>query len=211
MAEHRAYSAVVATVERKAKELTECVSNNSVARVVKIKQDKLLSDIDELKKLGDIYIATIKSTEKVDKIYSEQSVLLDRANQALEGASEFLELEAFNISLLEKTQEVEAHCCTVDKKVTSFQTRLNSLQDRSSALSKGSYDVLIAELSLLDNLVGNKADEIKFLIVNDRALKSKYEGFQSKLDGYLEPLLDMRLQLVALFENQSVNDSNKIK
>ena len=111
MAEHRAYTAAVSTVERKAKELTECVNNNSVARVIKIKHDKLLSDMEEIKKLGDLYIATVKSTDKVDKIYSEQRVLLERANQALESAGEFLELEAFNISLLEKTQEVEAHCC----------------------------------------------------------------------------------------------------
>ena len=211
MAEQRAYAALVTTVDRKAKELLSYIDKEDInTRIVKSKHDKLLSDLAEVKKLGVAYISTLTAQATIDKIYDEQGELFERVNKALEGACETMELEEFKVALLEKAQVVEMHCKTVSNKVTSFQKRVENLNTRKSGLSKGSYDILINELDALESLVCAKSDDIKYLVVNDSGSKSKYEAYQSQLDDHLEPLLDLKLRLTSIYEDQTEIKSNVV-
>ena len=195
MAEQRAYAALITTVDRKARELQDyCEKTDINARVVKSKHDKLHSDLTEVKKLGVKYIATLTAQDKIAQIYDEQGELFEKVNKALEGACEVMEIEAFNVSLIGKAQEVEMHCKSVATKVTSFGKRIDGLKSRNAGLSKGSYDILVSELNAIETLISIKADDIKYLIVNDIGSKAKYEAYQSELDEHLEPLLGLKLQ-----------------
>ena len=211
MAEQRAYQDLFTSVERRSKELIDYVQKeDSIARIAKSKNDKLLSDFKELKQLGEAYVATVTNNAETAKIYSGQSELLAKVEQALEGASEFLDLEAFKVGLMEKSQEVETHCKSVCTKVTAFQKRVVSLKARGLQLSKASYDVLNNELISLDSLTDSKAEVINYLIINDLGSKTKYETFQTQLAGFSEQLLDLKLEVTALFESQVSTTSSGI-
>ena len=60
MAEQRAYQDLFTSVERRSKELIDYVQKeDSVARIAKSKNDKLLSDFKELKNLGEAYVSSV--------------------------------------------------------------------------------------------------------------------------------------------------------
>jgi len=89
MGEQRAYQLLFTGLERRTRELTDYVAKeDAVARVAKSKSDKLLSDITELKRLGEAYVAKVNNEANIANIYNEQGALLDKVNQALEGASD---------------------------------------------------------------------------------------------------------------------------
>ena len=65
MADKRSYETNVQSVSRKAGELAEYIRNASIcyARTVQSKHDKLLKDLAELKRLGEVYIATLQGDD----------------------------------------------------------------------------------------------------------------------------------------------------
>ena len=95
-------------------------------------------------------------------------------------------------------------------KVTAFQKRVISLKARGLQLSKASYDVLNSELISLGSLIDSKAEIINYLIINDMGSKTKYETFQTQLAGFSEQLLDLKLEVTALFESQVSTTSSGI-
>ena len=69
----RAYYTLVTAMDRKARELTEYLEKtDSQERIARSKHDKLLSDISELVKLGEDYVATL--SEDDDKAVIEKNV-----------------------------------------------------------------------------------------------------------------------------------------
>ena len=103
MAEKRAYDSLVTAMDRKAREYWK--KSNSLGRTAKSKHDKLLGDVTELKRLGELYVVILSESDSTDEkvieeIYENQIELLEKVNHALEGAEEFIENEEFISFLL---------------------------------------------------------------------------------------------------------------
>ena len=98
-------------MDRKARELTEYLENtDSQKRITRSKHDKLLSDISELVKLGEDYVATLSGEYDkavIEEIHDKQSELIKRVHKAFERAKEFIEEEEFKMDIMKRAQQVE--------------------------------------------------------------------------------------------------------
>ena len=117
MAEKKAaYNTHVKGMERKTGELQEYLNKpDRLGRTVRSKSDKLQNDIVSLQTLGSEYVASLATTKEeeiFDKIYEDQVELVDKANQIIEIAQEFLEEEDSKIDIMKNCEEASNLDCS---------------------------------------------------------------------------------------------------
>ena len=122
MAERRALKTLAASMERRAKELLDCLKlPETTDRVVKSKTDKLRTDVVTL----DEIIGRCASVSEVasEGVLKRQQDWLDIVEPALEGADEFLAEKQFKKDISNKELEVECVCQSVSSRIEQFKTR----------------------------------------------------------------------------------------
>ena len=208
------YNTLVTAMDRKARELKEYLDkSDSQERIAKSKHEKLLSDISELKRLGGIYVATLSEKDDkviIDDIYVKQGELLERVNQALEGAQEFIEDEEFKLGIMRQSQEVEQLCKSVESRMAHIKSKTDRFKTDKYDLPRDSYDILIKDLESVVRVVDEVVEKYGYLILNDPDNKVEHEGNLAKVDKYKSSFLDLRLTLFGALEKQP-SDQNPRK
>ena len=196
MADRRALKTLAASMERRAKELLDCLKlPETTHRVVKSKTDKLRTDVVTLDEL----IGRCASVSDVasEEVLKKQQDVLDIVEPALEGADEFLAEKEFKKDISNKELEVECVCQSVSSRIEQFKTRAAKL-----SLNEETEVVMSTELDKLDDMVKDGIEKIKFLFLNDVANKEKYQTDRSKLDELSGEIVDSRLLLVRKSESE---------
>ena len=213
MAEKRAYDSLVTAMDRKARELNEYLAKaDSQGRTAKSKHDKLMNDVPELTRLGEVYVATLSVNDDkvvIDEVYEKQSELLEKVHQALEAAVEFVEDEDYKLGIMKRTQEVEQNCKSVETRLDHFKKKTDRFKTDQYVLPKDSYDVLINELEDFVKAIDDCVEKIGYLILNDPDQKVQHEEKQNKVNGFKSTLLDMRLTLIGALEKQPSESDRK--
>ena len=213
MAEKRAYDSLVTAMDRKARELNEyLVKADSQGRTAKSKHDKLMNDVPELTRLGEVYVATLSVNDDkvvIDEVYEKQSELLEKVHQALEAAVEFVEDEDYKLGIMKRTQEVEQNCKSVETRLEHFKKKTDRFKTDQYVLPKDSYDVLINELEDFVKAIDDCVEKIGYLILNDPDQKVQHEEKQNNENGFKSTLLDMRLTLIGALEKQPSDSDRK--
>ena len=135
MAEKRAYKTLIASIERKAKDLSEYVKSvEAVDRVVTSKHDKLAKDVASLEETVGRLVATSEGAS--DDILKKQEEVNEVAAIALEGAEEFLTLNEFKNDVMNKELEVLSVCQSVGCKLKKINEQILEQKTTNSVLSK---------------------------------------------------------------------------
>lgn len=209
----RPLDTMVTAMDRKARELTEyLVKTDSQKRIARSKHDKLLSDISELVKLGEEYVATLSEDDDeavIEEIYGKQSELIEKVNQALEGAQEFIEGEAFKMDIMKRSQQVEQQCKSVESRLAHFKTKTDRFKTDKYVLPQNSYDVLITELESLVGVIDKSVVDNGYLVLNDPGNKVQHDEHQVKMDKFKDTLLDLRLTLIGALEKPPSDTDKK--
>ena len=100
-------------------------------------------------KLGEDYVATLSEEndkERIEEIYDKQSELIERVNQALERAQEFIEAEEFKMDIMKKSRQAERQCKSVESRFAHFWAKKDRFRTEKYVLPQDSYGVLITEV-----------------------------------------------------------------
>ena len=211
MTEKVSYDTQVKGMARRAKELEELLSKpDKVERAVRGKVKDLESDKDKLMLAATEYLNSLKTEtdgELIEKVCDDQPELLDRIDQALEKAKEFLSEEEHKLNILEKGVEakdsekvIERALNTVDKKVKEF--------DSSNLMPRSIFATLEAKMSSIEADVNVLAKNYLYLVSNDEAKKVEYEGKVQGLETHREKILDIRLAMGDRVEKMVVETKN---
>ena len=196
MADKRALKTLAASMERRAKELLDCLKlPETTDRVVKSKTEKLKADVVTFDEIVGRCASVSETTS--EEVLKKQQDVLDMVEPALEGADEFLAEKEFMKDISNRELEVECVCQSVSSRIEQFKTRAAKL-----SLNEETEVVMSTELDNLDNMVKDGIEKIKFLILNDVVNKEKYQTDRSKLDGLSGEIVDSRLLLIRKSESE---------
>ena len=107
MADKRAFRTLVASMDRKAKDLSDYLKlPEANIRIAKSKSEKLRKDIATLDEVVGRCVGP--SETNADETYAKQQEVLNLVETALEGADEFVEIETFKNDVQIKSLEVES-------------------------------------------------------------------------------------------------------
>ena len=107
MADRRAFKTLVASMERKAKDLSEYVEKpDSNDRVAKSKHEKLSKDINTLEDI--INRVVVSADGSADDMVKKQEEIIEKVEIALEGAEEFIALKEFENYMQNKELDVRS-------------------------------------------------------------------------------------------------------
>ena len=200
MADKRAFRTLVASMERKAKELSEYVKQSEANdRVAQSKREKLQKDIATLDEVVGRCVGP--SENNADEIHAKQLEVLNLVEIALEGAEDFLELE-------KSKKDVQAKILDVESVHKSVCFRLSHINDKimkekaEHGINLQSREVYSNELEDLEVMAKNAIENVNFLILNDVNNKSEHQKYQTKFDKISGDILESRLSLIDKSESE---------
>ena len=140
------YDTVVKGMVRRTKELEDLLNKSTkVERAVRGKATDLEADKDKLIRAATEYVNSLSSEEdeeKIEKVYEEQPELLDRIDQALEKAREYLSEEDHKMKILEKAAEVKDTDKVIERALNTIEKKVKVYDDTSIAMLRSVHDAL---------------------------------------------------------------------
>ena len=166
MADRRAFKTLVASMERKAKDLSEYVEKpDSNDRVAKSKHEKLSKDMNTLEEI--INRVVVSADGSADDMVKKQEEIIEKVEIALEGAEEFIALKEFENDLLDKELDVQSVHQSVGCKMDKIKAQITEQKNTRDGLSKQAEAVLTTELSNLENSIKDAIAKNNFLILKN--------------------------------------------
>ena len=203
------YKALATAMERKARELQEAlVKTGSNERAVRSKYDKLLCDKSELEKLVTSYVGTLSDetdTVAIDEVYDKHGALLERVNQALEAATEYLEEEEYKLTILKNTQEVEQDSKSIQTQLAKIKDKTDFLKAGKHVLTRESYEIFIEQLEALAAKMDEAVVKYRYLVLHDTVNRADHQENLAQVDKYKEDFLDLKLVLCGALEKKSTS------
>ena len=194
MADKRAFKTLVASMDRKAKELSDYLQQSDAnIRIAKSKSEKLRKDIATLDEVVSRCVGP--SETNADETYAKQQEVLNLVETALEGADEFVEIETFKNDVQIKSLEVESVHQSVCSRLSQLNDRIMN-EKAGEKINLQAEKVFSDELDDLEAMAKNGIEKINFLILNDVENKVKYQDFQSKFDSVRGEIVGARLSLI---------------
>ena len=201
------YKALATAMERKARELQEAlVKTGSNERAVRSKYDKLLCDKSELEKLVTSYVGTLSDetdTVAIDEVYDKHGALLERVNQALEAATEYLEEEGYKLTILKNTQEVEQDSKSIQIQLIKIKDKTDFLKAGKHVLTRESYEIFIEQLEALAAKMDEAVVKYRYLVLHDTVNRAEHQENLAQVDKYKGDFLDLKLTLSGALKNES--------
>ena len=174
MADKRAFKTLVASMERKAKDLSEYIEkSDSNDRVAKSKHEKLSKDMNTLEEIINRVVASADGA--MDDMVKKQEEITEKVEIALEGAEEFIALKEFENDMQNKELDVQSVHLSVGCKMDKIKAQITEKKNSRDGLSKQAEAVLSVELTNLENSIKDAIAKNNFLILKDVKNKARYQ------------------------------------
>ena len=212
MAEKRvAYESLKVSIARRVSELNSLVDKpDKVERAVRGKVNNLEADKVKLIRGAAEYVESLTDDTDKEEVYKEQPELVDKIDQALEKATEYLREEEDKIEILEKASEVLNKGRKITRSLENVEEKVNEFEPPEKLMPGSIKKTLEAELVKVEAEMDILTKDYQYLISHDPSKKKGYEENMLELETHRGKILDIRLAMGTKSEQKpkEVKDSS---
>ena len=197
MAEKRvAYESLKVSVARRVSELNSLVDKpDKVERAVRGKVNNLEADKIKLIRGAAEYVESLADDTEKEEVYKEQPELVDKIDQALEKAMEYLREEEDKTEILEKASEVLNKGKKIKRSLEIVEEKVNEFEPPEKLMPGSIRETLEAELVKVETEMDILTKDYQYLISHDLSKKEGYEENMLELETHSGKILDIRLAM----------------